>query len=232
MASALVERYGDRISGVLSCYDRVLVTGTLPTVCYAKGMTRFLYARQIRIFDYPEFAMALRERVREAAASLAAEAGVAIEHVANSHVRKEAVVAKVLERRGDHPGLVHVISAMEACAAYKPWHDKQTHKTYLRPDSGKCLHYYFYFMSAFRSCASDCNETPSWMPNWAWSICGFPPGRHSACNSTATATAGWPGNWRRKASASPPPTTPLSGSTTGTARKNWLTGSHPTRFTV
>ncbi|MDT5320624.1 MAG: hypothetical protein QOD88_3146 [Mycobacterium sp.] len=148
MASAVLERYGDRISGVLSCYDRVVVTGTLPTVCYAKGMTRFLYARQIGIFDYPEFAKTLRERVREAAASLAAEAGIAIEHVAKSHIRKEAIVAKVLDQRGDHPGLVHVISAMEACNAYKPWHDKQTHKTYLRPDSGKCLHYYFYFMDA------------------------------------------------------------------------------------
>jgi hypothetical protein len=29
MASALVERYDDRIAGVLSCYDRVVVTGTL-----------------------------------------------------------------------------------------------------------------------------------------------------------------------------------------------------------
>ena len=66
MASAHVERYDDRIAGVLSCYDRVVVTGTLPTVCYAEGMTRFLYANQIRIFDYPEFAVTLRERVREA----------------------------------------------------------------------------------------------------------------------------------------------------------------------
>jgi hypothetical protein len=148
MASALIERYADRISGVLSCYDRVVVTGTLPTVCYADGMTRFLYARRIRIFDYPEFAMTLRDRVREAAASLAAEAGVAIEHVARSHIRKEAIVAEVLEQRGDHPGLVHVISSMEACDAYKPWHDKPAHKTYLRPHSGKCLHYYFYFMDA------------------------------------------------------------------------------------
>jgi hypothetical protein len=69
--------------------------------------------------------------VREAAALLAAEAGIAIEHVAKSHIRKEAIVAKVLEQRGEHPGLVHVISAMEACDAYKPWHDKQTHRTYL-----------------------------------------------------------------------------------------------------
>ena len=82
MASVLVERYDDRIAAVLSCYDRAVVTGTLPSVCHAEGMTRFLYARQIRIFDYPEFAMTLRDRVREAAASLAAEAGIAIEHVA------------------------------------------------------------------------------------------------------------------------------------------------------
>lgn len=147
---------------MLSCYDRIVMTGTLPTVCYADGMTGFLYARGIRIFDYPSFAMGLRERVRDAAARLAATAGAEIEHISKSHVRKEAVVAKVLERRGDHPGLVHVISAMEACSAYKPWHDKTTHKTYLRPDSGKCLHYYFYFMD--RELGLVYLRVPTWAP--------------------------------------------------------------------
>jgi hypothetical protein len=46
---------------------------------------------------------------------LAAEAGIAIEHIAKAHIRKEDVVAKVLSQSGDHPGLVHIISAMEAC---------------------------------------------------------------------------------------------------------------------
>ena len=101
--------------GVLSCYDRVVITGTLPGVCYADGMTRYLNANGVRIFDYPQFAMTLRDRVRERAASLAAEAGVTIEHVGKSHIRKEEVVARVLEQRGEHPGLVHIISAMEAC---------------------------------------------------------------------------------------------------------------------
>ena len=148
MGSALLERYDDRIAGVLSCYDRVVITGTLPTVCYADGMTKFLNATHVRIFDYARFAEPLRERVRERAAALAAEAGLTIEHISKKHVRKEAVVAKVLEGRGEHPGLVHIISAMEGCDTYKPWHDKQTHKTYLRPNSGQCLHYYFYFMDA------------------------------------------------------------------------------------
>ena len=106
--------------------------------------------------------MELRERVREAAARLAATAGAEIEHIARSHIRKEEVVAKVLDRRGDHPGLVHVISAMEACSAYKPWHDKATDKTFLRPDSGKCLHYYFYFID--RELGLVYLRVPTWAP--------------------------------------------------------------------
>ena len=148
MSQSLTDRYSDRIAGVLSCYDRVVITGTLPGVCYAGGMTRYLNARGIRIFDYPEFAKPLRDRVRDRAAALAAEAGLTIEHPRKPNTRKEDVVARVLKQRGEHLGLVHIISAMEGSDAYQPWHDKQTHKTFIRPDSGKCLHYYFYFMDA------------------------------------------------------------------------------------
>ncbi|HEX3990167.1 MAG TPA: hypothetical protein VHX39_03215 [Acetobacteraceae bacterium] len=148
MSQSLTKRYDDRIAGLLSCYDRVVITGTLPTICYAEGMTRFLYASGIKIFADPGFAQTLRDRVRDTAAALAAKAGVTIERSAKNHIRKEAVVQGVLEQRGDHPGLVHIISAMEACDAYRPWHNKTTHQTFIRPDSGKCLHYYFYFMDA------------------------------------------------------------------------------------
>ena len=148
MRRLLTERYRERLAGVLSCYDRIIVTGTLPGACYADGMTAFLSARQVRVFDYPRFAEPLRDRVRERAAELAAGAAVTIEHIANSQIRKEDVIAKVLATRGDHPGLVHVISAMEACPTYKPWHSKETHRTFLRPATGKCLHYYFYFIDA------------------------------------------------------------------------------------
>jgi hypothetical protein len=110
MVQSLTERYEDRIAGVLCCYDRLVITGTVPVICYTEGMTRFLYSQGIRIFDYPQFAQSLRDRVREGAASLAAAAGIAIEHIGKSHVCKEEVVARVSRQRADHPGLVHIIS--------------------------------------------------------------------------------------------------------------------------
>jgi hypothetical protein len=103
----------------------------------------------------------LRDRVRHGAAALAAQAGITIEHIAKSHIRKEAVVARVLEQRGEHPGLVHVISAMDACDSYRSWHDKASGKTFVRPGSGKCLRYYFYFMDAALRLVDP------WVPTWA-----------------------------------------------------------------
>lgn len=86
-------------------------------------MTSFLYQQNIRIFDYPKFAEPLLDRIRDRAHEVSAAAGIEIEHVSKSHIRKEALVARVLAARGDAPGLVNVISAMEACPSYTPWHD-------------------------------------------------------------------------------------------------------------
>ncbi|WP_300335505.1 hypothetical protein [Accumulibacter sp.] len=106
MTTMLTDRYRDRLAGTPSCYDRIVITGTLPGACYAAGMTSFLNARHIRIFDYPRFAEPLRERIRSGAQALAAAQGAQIEHIAKAHIRKEEVVAAVIKRRGDHPGLV------------------------------------------------------------------------------------------------------------------------------
>ena len=143
---SLIERYSDKIRGVISCYDRIVIQGILPGFCFAEGMSGYLYAHQIRIFDYPRFAEPLRDAIRANAEQLAQENGIEIEFIRKTHIRKEDIIAKALERRGSHPGLVHILSAMEACQSYKPWHNKTTGKTFLKPDTGKCLHYYFYFI--------------------------------------------------------------------------------------
>ena len=163
MLQPLTERYKDDLLGVLSCFDRIVITGTLPGACYSKGMTSYLYFRNILIFDYAkELADPLRNQLRENAHELADKHGITIERINKPGVRKEDVVAKVLKERGEAPGLVHIISAMESCTAYVPWHDKKAHKTFLRATSGKCLHYYFYFMD--EEVGLCYLRVPTWLP--------------------------------------------------------------------
>ncbi len=159
----LTERYENKIKGQLSCYGRVVVTGTLPELCYAQGMTSYLYSQKIRRFDYAKFVEPFREEIRENAERLTKENGLEVEFIRHPQkVRKEALVQQVLDKRGSHPGLVHILSAMESCPSYKPWHDKLTHKTYLRGAQGKCLHYYFYFIDEVLGLCYV--RVPTWCP--------------------------------------------------------------------
>jgi len=146
MNELLSERYSHELDGAVSCFDRIIITGSLQPLCYAQGMTRYLYQQGIRIFDYAKFVEPLRERIRENAEALAEANSVKIEFVRKKDFRKENRIQQVLKERGDQPGLVHIFGAMEACSSYRPWHDKVTGKTYLKPDSSKCMTYYFYFM--------------------------------------------------------------------------------------
>ena len=142
----LTERHSKQIAGVLSCYDRLIVQGTLPIFCYADGMTAYLTARGIRIFDFTQFAKPLTDAIKANAEALAAAHGLKIDYVRKKNFRKEDKVKAVVKERGTHPGLVWVFSALEPCTTYRPWHDKNSGRTYLRYDDGKCLHYYFYFI--------------------------------------------------------------------------------------
>ena len=142
----LTERHAQQISGLLSCYDRVIVQGTLPIFSYADGMTKYLSARGLRIFDFTHFAKPLTDAIKANAQALATANGLVIDYVRKKNFRKEDKIKSVLAQRGAHPGLVWIFSALEPCTTYQPWHDKKTGRTYLRPDDGKCLHYYFYFI--------------------------------------------------------------------------------------
>jgi predicted transcriptional regulator len=159
---ALTTKYSKDILGTLSCLDRVIITGTIPQVCHSKGMTTLLYSRGIRIFDYPRFAEPFKEELRANAERLAKDNGLEIEFVAKTHIRKEDLVKKVLNKTGQHTGLVHIISVMEACRSYKPWHDKGSGKTFLKGTQSKCLHYYFYFIDPYFGYGYI--RVPTWCP--------------------------------------------------------------------
>ena len=85
----LPEKYDDELYGVLHCYDRILLSGHLQPLAYAKGMTKYLYEQGIRIFDYPQFTQPLRDMIRANAQQVAKENGLEIEFI-----RKQAAFRK------------------------------------------------------------------------------------------------------------------------------------------
>jgi hypothetical protein len=138
-------RFPGVIVGVLSCYDRLLLQGTIPGICFAGGMEKFLRTRGIQLKDYAQWASPLAESIKSNAEALARKAGIEIQYL-RKKVRKEDLVQQILSRRGEQPGLVCIFSVLERCDTYRVC--GRDGRCALRPDAGKCLHYYFYFLDA------------------------------------------------------------------------------------
>jgi hypothetical protein len=157
----LVERYRDEIAGVLSCVDRLVLQGRIGVFSYADGMTRYRTARGIKIFDFIKWAGPATEALKKHVEALAAQAGLEVDFVRKKNFRKEQRIEEVLKKRGRHPGLVWIFSALEPCTTYAPKYSPKR-KAYLVAKDKKCLHYYFYFIDEeFGLCYL---RVPTWAP--------------------------------------------------------------------
>ena len=145
----LIEAHKDKISGVLSCYDRVIINGVAGgdgfTWGYSGGMTCFFNKNHLRMFDFATVFKPVTEKILANAQEIAAQNGLEIEYIRSPRAfRKEDRIAEILAERGMGEGLVHIFSCLEVSQTYKPWHNRDSGEYSFNKGETKCLCYYFY----------------------------------------------------------------------------------------
>ncbi len=158
----LTKRYEKNIAGVLNCFDRLVLFGTYQPICYPQAMSWQVHTAGVKLIDYEKrFANRLRLEMTKRVKTIAAKEGIQIEPVYAS-VRKEALVSEILAVRGDAPGIVCILSAMESCRCFKVRKNHKSGYLELQWKPGKCLHYYVYLMDAqYGLCYL---RIPTWAP--------------------------------------------------------------------
>jgi len=115
----LTKRFEKNIAGTLNCFDRLVLFGTYQSICYPQAMSWQLHEAGIQLIDYEKkFANKLRLEMTARIKAIAAQENIPIKQVYAS-VRKEALVSEILSTRGDAPGIVCILSAMESCRCFK-----------------------------------------------------------------------------------------------------------------
>ena len=139
---AFVDKYEDRIHGVLSCFDRMLFRGYLP-IMSGWSMAQLLQAHDIDCASVKPFLLSNAERVKAHAQAMCSERGRPFEYL-SAKMRKEDAARKLAERDGIEEGLVCVFSALEPCRTFSLRFT--TGQPYVQTAKRKCLHLYYYFM--------------------------------------------------------------------------------------
>jgi hypothetical protein len=83
----LLTRYADQIVGILGCYDRLVLSGTLTAIAYPEAMAGVLRREHIRCFDLEQYVEPIREQIRKNAERLAAEHGLQIQYLPKHDTR-------------------------------------------------------------------------------------------------------------------------------------------------
>src|SRR6516165_150247 len=141
-----LEQHGDRVVGALSGFDRILFRGTLRSICYSKGMDRFLGAHRILYRDFATFSEDVTGRIIDHARRLANSKRRPYVYLQSSDVDKEALVNRIMNRSPVREGLICVLRCVEPCYSYEITKNDNTKQIDLVLVPRKCLHLYFYYM--------------------------------------------------------------------------------------
>jgi len=137
-----LQKHADKITGVLSCFDRLIFKGYLPFT-YPKGMENFLDQRGILRKDFPKIAKAHSQTLKEYAHQLADQAGRPFIPL-QKRIRKEDRARQLARQDGITEGLVCIFSTQESCSSFKiaSGHGRPR----LKKSYPHCLVLYFYYL--------------------------------------------------------------------------------------
>jgi len=137
-----LQKHEDKITGVLSCPDRVLFKGHL-SFGYPEAMEAFMNRQGLLLKDFKNFCKGESQRVKRHAVNMCERAGRPYMYL-NHFQRKENLAREIAERDGVAEGLICVLGTLESCASFKlRYGEGRPRLAHARP---KCLCLYFYFL--------------------------------------------------------------------------------------
>jgi hypothetical protein len=139
---SFVQKHADKITGILSCFDRLILKGYLP-FSYAQGMEGFLYQRGVLIKDFPKLAKEQSARIKEQARQLAEQAGRPFILLPRK-IRMEDHARQLASQDGIREGLVCIFSVQETCSSFKVAYG--VGRPRLVKSRPRCVVLYFYYL--------------------------------------------------------------------------------------
>jgi hypothetical protein len=141
-----LRRFKSEVLGILSGLDRIRFGGTKRFVATLRGMSEYLWRRQIRLKDFSDFAQETTRALRGAVQDQAEQWGHPIDYLNSYTISKEDTALALARQRGISEGLVAVLSCVERCQSFTVRRNASSRVLELCCIPMKCLFYYHYFL--------------------------------------------------------------------------------------
>ena len=141
-----LSRHEDRITGVLSGFDRLVFRGTLRHISYTDGMGKYLSYQKILLKEFAEFALQRTSELKQALYQQAERLERPVVYLESSRKNKEAIAREIAQQDNVRSGLIAVLSCVEPCITFSIRRNRQKKRLELVQFLRKCLNFYHYCM--------------------------------------------------------------------------------------
>ncbi len=114
---SFLDKHAARISGLISCFDRLLFRGYLP-IMSGYAMAQVICQQQILYIDLKSFLISNAAALKDHAVDMARTAARPYIYLASSGVRKEQRARAVAAEDGIEEGLVCILAQREPCNTF------------------------------------------------------------------------------------------------------------------
>lgn len=141
-----IQQYGEKVTGVLSGFDRLVLRGRLRMLSFSEGMMGFLASAGVLLKNFGEYVEGVTEEVKAASRAEADRLGRPVRYLQSSRIAKAPIAEKIAMDDGITEGLICVLSCVEPCMSYQIHRNGETKMLELVLRQGKCLHLYHYWI--------------------------------------------------------------------------------------
>ena len=141
-----IQHFSDKIIGVLSGFDRLLIRGTIRAISLHSGMREFLYQNGVLLKDFGAYGQQVTKRIRQLSHEIADRQNRPFLYVPSSQTNKEEIALRVLKEQPVKTGLICMLSCVEPCKSFQVVRYAETKKIQLRGRDRMCLHIYHYLI--------------------------------------------------------------------------------------
>jgi hypothetical protein len=141
-----LERFGNKITGTLSGFDRLRLRGTKRWLAHTGGMLSFLGRAKVLLKDFDSYVQDRTQTLSRAINEAAQTAGRPVIYLPNRTDSKAERASELAARDHIQQGLIGVWKCVEPCWSYEVYKNRDKKELELKARKRQCLHYYHYYL--------------------------------------------------------------------------------------
>lgn len=114
-----IAKFRDKIAGMVSGFDRLVLRGILRRLAYSKGMEEYLWQNQVLFKDYSGHVKRISSRLREISVAEIKSSGLPVLYLASPKTDKDKLAQEIANKRGIQEGPVCALSTMEPSPTFE-----------------------------------------------------------------------------------------------------------------